>query len=248
MPYHVFRNAGKLLFLILSAYCIISGGSSAYAQSKTAPGCDAKVWNAAVAIAQARTAYDVAVIEQFIAQPDSTLAMTCFNRSASVTATNGGAFSGDFTKELTPVVSPALTDLYANFYDSTGSTTSNLITGSTIDYTSNAAAVSTSTTMTCSQSQRQWIETQNESIRTDVPDATFSDLVNGTKGPPKGAGDNFAISWNMSAASGVFENLKQAMAALPVPSVPDYTNCTTSASAIAMLVATTPAAVAAACP
>ena len=105
----MFKSFGKFLLVALIS-CVTF--SSARAQVE---GCNPLVMDAMIAKSQAQVAYDVAVISQLISQPDSVLAMTCFNQAASISAVDGGSiFSGDFTVQLTPLITPALQTWYGS--------------------------------------------------------------------------------------------------------------------------------------
>lgn len=105
----MFRSFGKFFLLVALISCITFSS----AQAQLVEGCNPLVMDAMKAKAQAQVAYDVAVISQLISQPDSVLAMTCFNQAASISAVDGGAiFSGDFTIQLTPLITPALQTWY----------------------------------------------------------------------------------------------------------------------------------------
>ena len=106
----IFRSFGKLFLSVVSVSCITF--SSAQAQVE---GCNPLVMDAMIAKAQAQVAYDVAVISQLISQPDSVLAMSCFNQAANISAKQGGSiFSGDFTVQLEPLITPALQSWYGS--------------------------------------------------------------------------------------------------------------------------------------
>ncbi|MCK5659116.1 MAG: hypothetical protein KAH96_04495, partial [Alphaproteobacteria bacterium] len=91
MVRRIFRSFGKLFLLAISASFITFSN----AQAQLVEGCNPLVMDAMKAKAQAQVAYDVAVISQLISQPDSVLAMSCFNQAANISAKEGGAiFSG----------------------------------------------------------------------------------------------------------------------------------------------------------
>ena len=98
----IFRPSGKLFSPVLLALGILCLSVPALAQQSNAvAGCSATVWNALTAKAEAQVAYDVAVTRQMINKPDSVLTLTCFDKAAGVSATNGGAiFSGNFAGPL----------------------------------------------------------------------------------------------------------------------------------------------------
>lgn len=111
MVHRIFKSFGKLFLSVVFVSCITFSS----AQAQLAEGCNPLVMDAMKAKAQALVAYDVAVISQFISQPDSVLAMSCFNQAANISAKEGGAiFSGDFTVQLTPLITPALQSWYGS--------------------------------------------------------------------------------------------------------------------------------------
>jgi hypothetical protein len=230
MAYMVFRVTKKIL-LPAASMALLIWASVAMADPPPAPkvikGCDPKVMEAMQAKAQANVAYDVAVTEQIVHKPDSVLAMTCFNQSAGVSAKEGGdIFSGDFTDDLEPIVEPALADFYgSDFDDSEG------MDDEDMDGMYAAAASELSDTFDCNKMKDLWENSEKDGIHTDVPYATFDDMVNNT--PPAGAGDDFTADWNAAKDEGVLDNLKTATDALPKPEVPDFSNTTSSCDVLA---------------
>ena len=116
MVHRIFKSFGKLFLSVVFVSCITF--SSVQAQlppPNLVEGCNPLVMDAMKAKAQAQVAYDVAVISQLISQPDSVLAMSCFNQAANISAKEGGAiFSGDFTLQLEPLITPALQSWYGS--------------------------------------------------------------------------------------------------------------------------------------
>jgi hypothetical protein len=167
------------------------------ASGGTTPGCDQKVLTAMQDKANARVAYDVASTEQVIDQPDSILALTCFNNAAGEAAVNiGSMFSGDFTTPLSKIIPDSLTSTYDDFKMSDG-----YISGK-VDYTQTTLGGAGSIN-NCNYIQDLWTQVKSEGIQPDVPYYRYSDLVNagsmpnGTATAPA-ATSNFAKNWNTS--------------------------------------------------
>jgi hypothetical protein len=173
--------------------------------------------------AQAKVAYDVAVTDQIVNKPDSVLALTCFNQAAGVSAKDGGdIFSGDFTEDLTPIVSGALEDFYGDFEDSEG------IDSASVDYSDTALT----DTFNCTSMEDIWSAMESDGIDTDVPYITFDEMTSGA--PPAGAGGDFAGSWTGAEKNGVFSGLNTAVSDLPRPSVPDFSAASSSCEVLAI--------------
>jgi len=101
----IFKPFGKLFLFTFSVLGIACFSLPAFAQQNVVAGCNANVWKAMTAKADAQVAYDVAVTRQMINKPDSVLTLTCFDQAAGVSATAGGAiFSGDFAAPLSGVM------------------------------------------------------------------------------------------------------------------------------------------------
>lgn len=212
----------RALFLpILSACCLVAWTGVALAQTAPVPGCNPKVLNAMQKKAEAQIAYDIAVTSEIIDQPDSVLAMTCFNKAAGTSAAKGGAiFSGDFSGGLGPVVSDSLSASYDDFGNALGKKTGS------VDYSATALSNSTA----CDGIKNLWNAVKNQGVTQGVPYITFDNLVSGTA--PAGAGSDFTKEWN-AAGSGsqkVFANLKTALEdpAYPKPEVPSFAGAKTS--------------------
>lgn len=207
----IFTKTAYTILLALGAV-LISHASIAAPMT----GCDPKVLAALEAKAQAKVAADVATTDEIIKKPDSVLAMTCFNQAAGVSAVKGGTiFSGDFTNSLTPIVSDALLNFYPNFNDSLGGT----------DPIYSKTALESN--FNCTGMQDVWKKVATAGVPQTVGYSTFDDLRSGT--PPAGAGNDFLASWNAAKNNQqVFSKLDSAVAALPVPSVPNYSGATSS--------------------
>lgn len=218
----------KCLLSALSVACIVGVSSGAFAAP--VEGCDPRVMRAMAAQMQARVAADVASTSQFIDKPDSVLALTCFNQAAGVSAKAGGEiFSGDFTAELSPIISAALENHYRQFANAAGFDPPGVV-----DY----SATGLSSTFNCHEMQDLWNQTKAEGVQVDVPVATFDDMVSGT--PPAGGGEDFNTDWQGAADQGVFTELQSATDELPQPDVPDFSNCKTAADVLALTQSGTP--------
>ncbi len=214
----------RVLLSFMSLACIVFVSCNAYAQA--VPGCNPQVLDAMQKKAQAKVAADINVTEETIDKPDSVLAMTCFNKAAGVSAAKGGAiFSGDFTSGLAPIIEDALSAMYDDFADAAG------FDSTTIDYSANTLT----NDETCDNVKNLWDEIKTEGVQQGIPFMTVDQLINGIAGAaPGGAGTTFKANWDQEAADGVFSDLKAAVAALPLPSVPSFAGAVGSC---AMLVA-----------
>lgn len=184
-------------------------------------GCDPQVWQAMKDKAQSRVAYDVAVTEEIIKKPDSTLALTCFDQAANQSAVDGGGiFSGDFSAEMGTVVNDALNDLLSNNF-----------LGSLLDDFGFLGGILAGLLGSlfggggwsgCSNMQDLWEEIVTMTgIETNVPLLSFQDLLAGNV-PGAAAGDPVFDNIAVEAGGGVIAALNASMAALPVPNVPSF--------------------------
>jgi hypothetical protein len=214
MKHKVVSTLSKASNTLLFAVCAVVISHAALAAPIA--GCDPVVMKALEAKAQAKVAADVATTDEIIKKPDSVLAMTCFNQAAGVSAQKGGQiFSGDFTTSLTPIISDALQNFYPNFNGS--------LAGTSPLYSQTAL----SPAFNCTGMQDVWTEVATAGVPQTVGYSTFDDLRAGT--PPAGAGTDFLASWNAAKNNQqVFSNLNSAVAALPVPTVPNFSAATGS--------------------
>jgi hypothetical protein len=149
-------------------------------------GCDYRVLNAAQATAQTRMAESKAIDDEIQTQPDSGLALSCFNQSAAVSAQQGGAtFSGDFRAQAAPVVDDSLKAMFSNFSFSAGGSTGQ------VDYTSDNAVRMDTTTATplmynCTQINKLWNATNSQGVNRNAPYMTQGQLLDPTYTPPTG--------------------------------------------------------------
>ncbi len=220
------KNAGnisQLFFLAAFLALFALAGVNAYAAAPmTAEGCDPLVEKAQEARADMRVAYDVAVTEEHLEKPDSTLATTCFNDLSGVMAggnTNddGGVFSGDFTSAapsgepggLRSDIQDSLQAFYTGFADAMGADSG------LVDYTNTALT----NTATCNETQDLWTQVKQGGVEQGVPNATLKDLLTGTL--PNGANTDYTNDWNTSSGTDQL-NLKyqNALAAQPAAFTP----------------------------
>lgn len=191
--------------------------TSVYAQATTA-GCDPRVKSAMDAKAQAKVAYDVAVTEQVVVKPDSVLAMTCFNRSAGVSAERGGnIFSGSFLSNtnFASVITDALSAMFLQFADAEGKD----------NYPTDFYALTTpEDDAECSGIEDLWTLIKEKGIAGaggEIPYITMDELMSGTL--PAGVGERFQRNWDTAAGTDfIFQNLNTEMTGLPTANVVDF--------------------------
>ena len=204
------------------------------------PGCNADVWDAMVARAQAQLAYDVAVIEEIIEQPDSVLMLTCFDDSLHVTAENAGEiFSGTFNNRMDDVVGQATDtfvsnnfshamgvdiggDLYGTGFDASGTLgggTNTLGTLTGFSPTGSGAA-----SYSCDHMQQVWDDMMAGGINSDVPYMSFEDLVAqaGAALPADPTAFETNINTNASIIATAANSAEVLIDNLPVPAVPSF--------------------------
>lgn len=187
-------------------------------------GCDTRVEKAQQSRAAARVAYDVAVAEEHIQKPDSVMSMTCFNKLAGINASGaagggGMIFSGDFTAQspsgnpggLQATIRDSLQTFYTGYADAMGADSG------IVDYTQTALV----NDPTCSESQDLWTEVRRGGVEQGVPNATLTDLLNGTM--PAGANSDFSSDWSVSnGGDAIFANYKNDVAAQPPAWTPSF--------------------------
>ena len=110
----------RYITFLFTCFVFISLSSVSFAQSS--PGCDNRVKDAQDGVADLRVLNEVAINEHITPEPDSVLAMTCFDQSSRISAAEGGSiFSGDFTDAMNDVVNDPLSHLLSTgFLDSIG--------------------------------------------------------------------------------------------------------------------------------
>jgi hypothetical protein len=180
-------------------------------------GCDGRVLQTMQAAAQSRVAASKAVDDEIYTQPDSGLALTCFNQAASVSAQQAGAtFSGDFRAQTAPVVDDALKAMYSNFGSfSVGGKAAQ------VDYTSDAAVKIDQTTTApitynCNQISKLWNTVNSQGVNTGTPYMTQSQLLDPTYTPPDG-GSMHNASLASAASTAARTDAANAAAAMPDP-------------------------------
>jgi hypothetical protein len=141
-------------------------------------GCDERVLSAMQSTAQARVADSKAIDDEIFTQDDSVLALTCFNQSAAVAAQQAGAtFSGDFRKQLAPVVDDSMKGMLSNFSKfSVGGSTGQ------VDYNTGGAikidsAASTALTFNCDQMSKLWNTVNSQGVNPGVPYSTLKQII-----------------------------------------------------------------------
>jgi hypothetical protein len=222
----------KKLLLPFFLLCITLAAHVAVAADPAVEGCDPKVIKAQQARAQAKVCADVAITNEMIDQPDSVLALTCFNKSASVAANKGGdIFSGNFKDDLADIIEPALKEFYKQFDNAEGKKNTKPSSSDTIvDYSSNASTLTSGDDAKCTAMDDLWKHADDAGINKKVPSSiTDEDLKSDT--PPKckddsdqdvDCGDDFKKAWEACAKKKVFSDYKTAADALKPPDVPDF--------------------------
>lgn len=233
----------KTLNLFLGCAALVTISTSP--ANALTPGCNADVWDAMTARAQAQLAYDTAVVEEIIEQPDSVLMLTCFDDSLHVTAENGGEiFSGTFNNRLSDVVGAAADafvsnnfshamgvdiggDLYATGFEAAapsgtlGGGTNTLGTLTGFSPTGSGAA-----SYSCDHMQQVWDDLMDGGINTDVPYFSFEDLVDQANATLPA--DPTAFETNINTNASLISETADSNSAealinnLPVPAVPTF--------------------------
>lgn len=231
------KNIFQLFFLVALALSSLTGLNAYAATPLTAEGCDPLVQKAQEARAQMRVAYDVAVAEEHFKKPDSTLSMTCFNNLAGIDASGssgggGSIFSGDFTRSspsgnpggLNADIQDSLQTFYTAFSDAMGADSG------MVDYTQTGLANNPA----CNETQDLWDEVRTGGVEQGVPNATLTDLLNGTL--PNGASRNYTDDWNTSnSTDNLNANYANALAAQPQPYNPTVVQTSTLCQAMVSL-------------
>lgn len=223
------RNISQLFFLAaFQAFLTFAGMNASAAPPAASEGCDPLVQKAQEARAEVRVAYDVAVTEEHLEKPDSTMATTCFNdlsgiqASGSTSLPGGGAgdgsiFSGDFTNAapsgeaggLRSDIQDSLQTFYTGFMDAEGADSG------LVDYTQTALTANNN----CNETQDLWTQVKQGGVEEGVPNATLTDLLNGTL--PNGANKDYTADWNTSSGNDQLNtNYATALAAQPPPYMP----------------------------
>jgi hypothetical protein len=213
----------KLFLSCLSMACALFISAGAHAQA--VEGCNPAVLDAMQKKAQARVAYDVAVTEQVVVKPDSVLAMTCFGKAAGVSSERGGnLFSGSFIGNINfaSVITDALAAFFGQFADAEGFDNPGVV-----DY----AATNLEDDADCPGIENLWERIKEKGVADGVPYLTMADLIAGTA--PGTPGDRFTANWDTANADGIFNQLADAIAALPVAAIPNFGTANTMCDVLA---------------
>lgn len=213
----------RVLLPAFAIVCLTFGGVSAHAQA--IPGCNPQVTDAMMKQAQALVGYDISVVQQTIDKPDSTLAMSCFNKAAGLSSAQGGLiFSEDFMVAMQDMIEPWLTAFFDEFADASGFDIS-----ITPAYT--AGVTLPANDPNCDFIDQWWSGTspttgyKNEGVQQGVPFITL-EMLRGNDAIPTGTGydqadADFDYKWGLvESLSNVKSDLDTALSALPVPTMP----------------------------
>ncbi|MEZ0222912.1 MAG: hypothetical protein ACAH83_00030 [Alphaproteobacteria bacterium] len=218
------KTLNNVFAAALRQFLIVAGFLFVSFEALAVEGCDPRVEKAQQSKATVRVAYDVAVTEEHIQKPDSVLSMTCFNQQAGINSSGaasggGGIFSGDFTSAspsgnpggVRATIQDALQTFYTAYVDAMGADSG------LVDYTQ--------TTLTnnpvCTETQDLWTEVKQGGVEQGVPNATITDLINGTM--PLGANTDFTSDWTISGTNdNNFSTFQTDLAAQPPPWQPTY--------------------------
>jgi hypothetical protein len=210
---------------VLTLFAFVVMAQGAFAAGGGPPeGCDGKVQKAQQSRAEVQTAYDVDVTEEHIEKPDSTMATTCFNDLAGIDASGSGIgggviFSGDFISQspsgnpggLRADIQDSLQNFYTAYMDAMGADSG------LVDYTQTALT----NTATCNETQDLWTEVKQGGVEEGVPNATLTELLNGTL--PGGANTDYSTDWGVEGGTdNNFSNYKADIAAQPPTWTPTY--------------------------
>lgn len=218
---------------VLSSFAVLAclfAAGPAFAQN--VPGCDPAVTSAMVAKGQALVGYDISVVQEAFAKPDSVLNLTCFNKAAGLDATEAGKiFSEDFLAPLKDLIEPWLTAFNDEFQDAAGQGASGWMPAA---YAAASAVLDSSgpsgTAADCGYIEKWWTEDsasggtnlgyKNKGIQLNIPYITL-DILRGAGVTPGGAGANFTQKWNqVESINNVRSNLDTALTALAKPTMP----------------------------
>jgi hypothetical protein len=134
---------------------------------------------------------------------------------AGVSAVQGGKiFSGDFTAGLSPVISDALTAMYAQYEDSLGNDSG------VVDYTATVLVNNPQ----CDGISKLWTEVKDEGVQPGVPFPTFDEVIQGTLS----GGTDFNDNMTAAAADNVFTDAQAAVQQVPRPNTPSFSGISSS--------------------
>jgi hypothetical protein len=202
----------KIVFSCMSMACALFISAAAHAQA--IEGCNPAILDAMQKTAQARNVVDAASYEEITPQPESAPAMICMARAAGVSAERGGnLFSGSFlgNANFATVITDALTAFFGQFADADGF-------GGAVDYT----LTSLEDDADCPGIENHWELLKEKGVTQGIPRLTLQLLRDNVV--PAGAGARFTRNWETAISDGIFDQLNDAIAALPIPAIPAFTN------------------------
>ena len=225
------RFSLRFMFVLILCCLMMTAQGAFAAPPATSEGCDPQVQKAQEARAEVKVAYDVDVTEEHDEKPDSTMATTCLNdlsgiqSSGSTSLPGGGAgdgsiFSGDFTNAapsgeaggLRADIQDSLQNFYTDFMDAMGADSG------LVDYTQTALTANNS----CNETQDLWTQVKQGGVEEGVPNATLTDLLNGTL--PGGANKDYTDDWTTETTNdNNMSNYSSALAAQPPAYTPTIT-------------------------
>lgn len=219
----------RVLLPALVITCLVFAGSPAFAQT-VVPGCNDQVVDAMAKKQQALVGYDISVVQQTMDKPDGMLAMSCFNKSAGLSAAQGGLiFSEDYMAALQPMVEPWLTAFYNDFDDASG------FDSSIVAAYQPAAVTMPPNDPNCDYIDQWWSGTapdigyKNEGVQQGIPFITLEMLRGAdaiTAGPAVNppwdqGGVDFIAKWGLvESINSANSDLDTALTALPLPTMP----------------------------
>jgi hypothetical protein len=218
------RVCMKRVAVFLAAVGFVALTAAPAFSGKPVEGCDERVLSAMQSTAQARVADSKAIDDEIFTQDDSVLALTCFNQSAAVAAQQAGAtFSGDFRKQLAPVVDDSMKGMLSNFSKfSVGGSTGQ------VDYTTGlgikmpqapTSGADTALTFNCDQMSKLWNTVNSQGVNPGVPYSTLKQVIDPADCTRGGSMFNASKCSAASNAQRSQANYNVSVA-LPKPSVP----------------------------
>jgi hypothetical protein len=229
------KNYRHLILSLSCAVCIAFAVPAAFADPSTVPGCDSAVTKAQQARAQAKVCADIAITNQLTHQPDSVLNLTCFNKSAAISAKEGGKIFSNpdgndgFKDDLATIIEPALKSSNDNFDNATGKDFDKDSNNTNKIY-DNTDTLGNGSDGSCTAMDDLWKYDEGAGINRQVPTAITDDdltkdappLCDDGNGGTVACGQDFQDAWTACAKNKVFSDYATAVAAVPKPAVPEF--------------------------